>query len=183
IDAKVDLTRKVVTAVERVRFTNRTKAEVRELVFHVYPRYSVKGQDRAILSKTLEVLRLSPDEAMDATGRRLSVTTVKVGAKEAPYSFDPKDDTILVVPLGRAVPPGGSAACEIAFTLELPNYWGRWGHHSGITYLLNWYPVLAHHDGKGWERTPFVPWHQPWYQDAGHYKVRLDLPAGQGVAP
>src|SRR5262245_39896974 len=45
IDARVDLTRKVVTAVERVRFTNRSEAEVSELVFHVYPRYSVKGQD------------------------------------------------------------------------------------------------------------------------------------------
>ena len=42
--------------------------------------------------------------------------------------------------------------------------------------------MLAHHDDRGWERTPFVPWHQPWHQEAGHYTVRFDLPEGQTVA-
>ncbi len=182
IDAKLDLTRKVVTAVERVRFTNRSNAPVHELVFHVYPRYRVKDSDKVVLSKTLEVLRLSPDEAMDPTGGRLSVSTVKVGAAAARFTFDPKDDTILVVPLTRAVAPGGTISAEIAFALELPGYWGRWGNHNGITYLLNWYPVLAHHDDRGWEKTPFVPWHQPWHQEAGLYTVRFDLPEGQVVA-
>ncbi|MEA2632843.1 MAG: hypothetical protein QOE66_3062, partial [Chloroflexota bacterium] len=62
------------------------------------------------------------------------------------------------------------------------DFWGRWGHHNGVTYLLNWYPILAHHDDQGWERTPFAPWHQPWHQEAGHYSVRFDLPADQVVA-
>ena len=151
-------------------------------MLHVYPRYRVQDSDRAALSKTLEVLRLSPDEAMDPTGRRLSVSSVKVGASAASFAFDPKDDTIMVVTLGKSVAPGESVSAEIDFALELPDYWGRWGHHNGITYLLNWYPVLAHHDDKGWERTPFVPWHQPWHQEAGHYTVRFDLPEGQVVA-
>ncbi len=182
IDAHLDLTRKVVTAVEQVRFTNRTDAPVRDLVFHVYPRYRVKDSDRAVLSKTLEVLRLSPDEAMDPVGRRLAVTAVRLSRVNAPFTFDPKDDTIMVVPLAKAVEPGETVSAEIAFTLDLPEYWGRWGHHNGITYLLNWYPVLAHHDANGWERTPFVPWHQPWHQEAGLYTVRFDLPEGQVVA-
>jgi hypothetical protein len=182
IDARLDLTRKMVTAVERVEFTNRSPVAVNDLVFHVYPRYRVQEKDRLILSKTMETLRLSPDEALDTKGRRESITSVRVGAKDAAFSFDPKNDTILVVPLGRSVAPGQSVTVEIAFTLELPNYWGRWGNHGGITYLLNWYPVLAHQDENGWERTPFVPWHQPWHQEAGHYTVRFDLPDGQTVA-
>ena len=80
------------------------------------------------------------------------------------------------------MPPGGRAVAVIDFTMDLPEQWGRWGNHQGITYLLNWYPVLAHHDDRGWERTPFVPWHQPWYQEAGHYTVLVDLPADQVVA-
>src|SRR5262249_39058640 len=78
--------------------------------------------------------------------------------------------------------PGGKVEAEIDFVLDLPDFWGRWGHHNGITFLMNWYPVLAHHDSHGWERTPFVPWHQPWYQEAGHYRVRFDLPDDQKVA-
>lgn len=152
------------------------------MVLHVYPRYKVQDQDRTILSKTLELLRLSPEEAMDTQGRRLAVSAVRVAGRAVPFEFDPNLDTIMVVRLPQAVAPGGTVVTEIDFQLDLPDYWGRWGHHQGVTYLMNWYPVLAHHDDRGWERTPFVPWHQPWYQEAGHYTVRLDLPQGQVVA-
>ena len=170
------------TARERVVFTNRSKVPVNELIFHVYPRYKVPEKDRIKLAKTMEVLRLSPEEAMDAAGQRMEVSRVFVGNRATRFEFDPKDDTILVVPLATAVPPGGKVVAVIDFTVDLPEKWGRWGNHQGITYLLNWYPVLAHHDDRGWERTPFVPWHQPWHQEAGHYTVVADLPAGQVVA-
>jgi hypothetical protein len=112
----------------------------------------------------------------------MEITAVAAAGRAAAYSFDPRDPTILVVPLPRPVAPGATVEVVLGFTLQLPDYWGRWGHHGGITYLLNWYPVLAHHDDRGWERTPFVPWHQPWHQDAGHYVAHVTLPAGQVVA-
>src|SRR5689334_11979309 len=76
IEARVDLDRKRVTAREKVTFTNRSAVPVRELVFHGYPHYQVKPDDLITLSKTLEVLRLSPDEALDERGRRMEVTAV-----------------------------------------------------------------------------------------------------------
>jgi hypothetical protein len=171
-----------VSAQERVWFTNRSGAPVTELVFHVYPRYRVPESDRLILYKTLEMLRLSPEEAMDLRGHRLEIGQVRVEGREVSHSFDSNESTILVVPLPKAVPPGEAVRAEIEFRLDLPDTWGRWGQHDGITYLVNWYPVLAHHDDRGWERTPFVPWHQPWHQEAGHYTVRIDLPGDQVVA-
>jgi hypothetical protein len=182
MDARLDLEGRKVVVRERVEFTNRSSAATRELVFHVYPRYQVKDEDRAILSRTLEILRLSPDEAMDTQGRRMTVAEVRVAGKKAGFDFDPDLDTIMIVPLERPVGPGATVTTEIDFVVDLPDYWGRWGHHNGVTYLLNWYPILAHHDAQGWERTPFVPWHQPWHQEAGHYTVRFDLPADQVVA-
>ncbi|AGA25769.1 M1 family aminopeptidase [Singulisphaera acidiphila] len=182
IDASLDLSRKLVTARERVRFTNRSAVATRELVFHVYPRYKMKEEDRPALSKTLEVLRLSPEESMDAEGRRINIDRVQVGGQSAPFTFDPDVDTVMIVPLARPVGPGEMIVAEIDFNVELPDIWGRWGHHHGLTYLLNWYPVLAHHDDQGWERTPYVPWHQPWHQEAGHYTVRFDSPEGQVIA-
>ena len=71
IDARLDLSSKTVKAIERIRFTNGTTNPVTELVFHVYPRFRMEDKDRAIISKTLEILRLSPDEALDTTVRRL----------------------------------------------------------------------------------------------------------------
>ena len=89
---------------ERVVFTNRSKVPVDELIFHVYPRYKVPDKDRIKLAKTMEVLRLSPEEAMDAAGHRMEVSQAFVGNRGAKFAFDPKDDTIMVVPLA-----GGAA--------------------------------------------------------------------------
>lgn len=182
IDMRLDPARRVVSARERVVFTNRSTVPIDELVFHVYPRYRVPDADKAILAKTLEYLRLSPEEAADYDGRRMQVGRCRVAGRDIEPRFDPSDDTILIVPLAASVPPGGTVAAEIDFLVDLPDKWGRWGQHNGITYLANWHPVLAHHDARGWERTPFVPWHQPWHQEAGHYTVRVDLPDGQVIA-
>lgn len=182
IGLRLDPAARRVSARERVTFTNTSNVEARELVFHVYPRYKVPDGDRAILAKTLEALRLSPEEAADFEGRRLTVDAVRLDGRPAESTFDPEQDTILVVPLRRPLAPGRSVVAEIDFAVDLPDRWGRWGQHAGISYLVNWYPVLAHHDDDGWDRTPFVPWHQPWYQEAGHYRVVADLPADQVVA-
>jgi hypothetical protein len=182
LDVRLDPDARRVVARERVTFTNRSGAWTRELVFHVYPRYRVPESDRLILSKTLEMLRLSPEEAMDLQGRRLVVSSVRVAGRTAAFEFDPQADTVMIVPLPEPVAPGATVAAEVDFTLDLPDKWGRWGQHAGITYLVNWYPVLAHHDDRGWERTPFVPWHQPWHQEAGHYTVRVDLPGREVIA-
>ena len=114
---------------------------VNELVLHVYPRYRVRDEDKAVLSKTLEVLRLSPDEAMDPDGRRLSVSAVKVGSQAVGVRVRPegRHDHGRAARASRSR-PGSRSSAEIAFALELPDYWGRWGHHNGVTYLLNWYP-------------------------------------------
>ena len=182
MDVSIDVAGRMVRARERVTFTNRTAKPVTELVFHIYPRHRVEEADRPKVARTLEVLRLSPDEAMDADGRRLTVDEARVEGAKVPIAFDPKNDTVMILPLPRAVPPDGTIAAEVDFSVELVDKWGRWGQHNGVTYLMNWYPVLAHVDDGGWEHTPFVPWHQPWHQDAGLYTVRVDLPESQVVA-
>ncbi|MDR3622603.1 MAG: M1 family aminopeptidase [Paludisphaera borealis] len=182
LSVRIDPQARKVRARERLVFTNRSKIPVHELVMHVYPRFKVPEGDKIKLAKTMEVLRLSPEEALDPAGRRLEVTQVSIAGAPAGFEFDPKIDTIMVVPLKQAVAPGGRVESVIDFTVDLPEQWGRWGSYEGITYLLNWYPVLAFHDDQGWRREPFVPWHQPWHQEAGHYRVIVDLPADQVVA-
>src|SRR5271157_502176 len=104
---RIDVAGRYVKARERIVFTNRSNVPVSELVFHVYPRYKVPDKDRLKLAKTMEVLRLSPDEAMDTTGHRMVVSRVFLGNRSASFQFDPKDETILVVPLPEKVSPGG----------------------------------------------------------------------------
>jgi hypothetical protein len=43
-------------------------------------------------------------------------------------------------------------------------------------------PASASLLDKGWHPTPFIPWHQPWFNEAGIYSVCVTLPCDQKVA-
>ena len=46
----------------------------------------------------------------------------------------------------------------------------------------HWLPVLAFYDDEGWQPTPFIPWHQPFFNEAGVYTARVTLPCDQKLA-
>ncbi|WP_232055961.1 M1 family aminopeptidase [Tuwongella immobilis] len=48
--------------------------------------------------------------------------------------------------------------------------------------LSAWLPVLAYYDNSGWHPKPFVPWHQPFFQEAGVYQAKIIYPAKQKLA-
>jgi hypothetical protein len=98
-----------------------------------------------------------------------------------PFRYDDKNDSALVVPLPRPVRQGECITLDLEFVLKLPQKQGRWGHWRGITFLTNWLPVLAYYDDTGWQPTPYVCWHQPFFNEAGLFTARLTLPADQHV--
>lgn len=98
------------------------------------------------------------------------------------FHYRPDNDTALVVPLPRRIARGQCVTIELDFVLRLPAKQGRWGQWKGITFLVNWLPVLAYYDNAGWQPTPFVPWHQPFFNEAGLYTARVTLPADHRVA-
>ena len=61
---------------------------------------------------------------------------------------------------------------------DVPAKKGRWGQWDGITTLAQWLPVVAVHDDmKGWQPAPFIPWHQPFHQEAGRCRSRMVRPS------
>jgi hypothetical protein len=99
-----------------------------------------------------------------------------------PFRYDEKNDSALIVPLPTPVRQGERITLDVELVLKLPNNYGRWGYWKGINFLTNWLPVLAFYDETGWQPTPYVCWHQPFYNEAGLYMARLTLPRGQMVA-
>ena len=175
---------RLVTAIERVTFTNRHDRPAAELVFCAYSRFKVPDADVGKLAKTIELLRAKPSENIDFVGRRLEVTRITTGdgAMALPFQWRDDMDTTMVVPLPKPVAKGESVTIEIAFTMSLPEKEGRWGYVQGVTALTNWYPILAYYDNAGWQPTPFIAWHQPFFNEAGVYSASIRLPAGQKVA-
>ena len=120
---------------------------------------------------------------------------------QLPFRYEGDTKTALVVPLPRAVGPGESVTVLLEFILHLPPKQGRWGQWQGVTTLSNWLPVFAYYGPRRdpptckpppqaaapqpvctWQPTPFLPWHQPFFNESAHYRVRATLPADQQLA-
>lgn len=181
----LDTTGRLVRVAQRVTWTNRSAKPADELVFNVYPHYKIPDKDFGLLAKTVEILRQNPSENLDAEGRIGHVERVRlagVTSHELPVVYRTDIDTAMTVALPLPVPPGASVSVDIDYTIRLPEKQGRWGQWDGITYLATWLPVLAVHDDAGWQPVPFVPWHQPFFNEAGIYTATITLPCDQKLA-
>jgi hypothetical protein len=182
---------------QRVTWTNYHQRPATELVFNAHSHYKLPDKDVGFLAKMLEILRLNPSEALDFVGHELEVKKVTLAAPgppamaprpvaaapiDLPFHYQEDNDTALVVPLPHPVGPGETVAVEIDFIMHLPPKQGRWGQWKGVTFLSNWLPVLAFYDDKGWQPTPFIVWHQPFFNEAGVYHARVTLPCEQKFA-
>ncbi len=187
LELKLDLKAKKLWGIEKVTFYNRHERPASELVFNAYSRYKIPEEDSVKLAKTLELLRSNPSDGIDWVGERLQVQSVFANdargvQRSIPFVWRKDMHTAFEVALAAPLKKGESITVEIHFTLDLPEKEGRWGHRDGITFLTHALPALAYYDEKGWQPTPFVAWHQPFFQEAGIYNVRLTLPEDQKVA-
>ena len=190
LEIHLDLVNHTVHTRQQVTWTNRHQRLAADLVFNAHSHYKVPGDKVGFFAKTLEILRMTPGEALDTGGAPLQVDRVTVGASfaqpgkecELPFHFAGDTDTDLVVNLPQPVGPGESVTVVVWSTLRLPQKMGRWGQWEGVTYLSNWLPVVAVYDEDGFHPTPFIPWHQPFFNEAGVYHARVTLPCGQKIA-
>jgi hypothetical protein len=206
LDIVLDTSAHLVTVREVVTWTNTSSVPVKEIVFNAHAHYAIPDKDIGFLAKTAELLRMSPKESMNFNGPALAIQSVRTSdpkyalpaeKRERPrtvvlaqsqdsstqFSFTPDNATALSVPLGTELQSGESVTLALTFRLNLPQKKGRWGQWNGITALAQWLPVIAVHDSvKGWQPMPFIPWHQPFHNEAGHYNVKVKLPSDQKLA-
>jgi hypothetical protein len=175
------------TVRERVTWTNNTGAATSELAFNFYPHYRVPAGEALLFAKTLELLRLQPSLGIDRDGRTGDIKAAQLLQPNGPpvalkWSYEEKNPTALRFQLPEPVQPGQTLAVELVCEVRLPNKQGRWGYYEGVTYFTNAVPLLAVADAKGWHPMPFVPWHQPWYNEAGVFRATLTVPEAEKVA-
>ncbi|MFN6053530.1 MAG: hypothetical protein ACK47R_22100, partial [Planctomycetia bacterium] len=128
-------------------------------------------------------LRMTPSDSLGSNRsalelKKLFVITINGEKKESSYSFTGQTNTTLEIPLERALLPQEKIELELHFRMILPEKQGRWGYWKDVHFLVNWLPVFAYHDRKwnpasqdpnqGWTATPFIPWHQPFHNEAGN---------------
>jgi len=195
LDIRLDVAGHTVAVHEKVAWTNPGPRPATELVFNAHSHFKLSGKDVPLTAKMFEILRMMPGETLDLEGHACEVKRVTLAAvlppgpspllvetQELGFSYQKDNDSALVVPLPHPVEAGDTVAVEIEFVLRLPQKQGRWGQWRDVTFLSNFLPVLAYYGDSGWQPTPYVMWHQPFFNEAGLYSARLTLPAGQEVA-
>ncbi len=198
LDIVVNPGQRVANVKQVVTFTNRHRRPATELVFNAHGRYTIPEGQVGFTAKMAEMLRVAPKEAFYFDGPPLNVTAIDVVDAAAPvepaahgrakkrqrceFQYGDKNPCSIVVPLAQPVGPGESVTVEIDFVFKIPNKKGRWSHWEGITTLAQWLPTLAVYDEEGWHALPFIPWHQPFFNEAGLYTARITLPDDQKFA-
>ena len=181
LDIQLDLKGHAAIVRQRVTWTNRSAGPVAEIVFNAHSHYVIPKKDVGLLAKTLEILRMNANDGIYSE-MPFDLHRTTAGGQEVKAHYAGDTDTDLVVPLPAPLPAGQAVTVELDYTLHLPQKQGRWGQWEGVTTLSNWLPVVAVHDDQGWHPTPFVPWHQPFFNESGMYAVKVTLPADQKVA-
>jgi hypothetical protein len=194
---RLDPPTRVAKVTQRVTWTNRHQRPAHELVFNAHSRYTIPDGEVGLIAKTVELLRVAPREALTFDGPALDVQTVRVrhavssdialansteAVSKLEFNYPNDNPTSLAIPLPRPVAPGETITVELDFNFRIPPKKGRWSQWNDITALAQWLPVIAVYDEEGWHPTPFVPWHQPFYNEAGIYTARIALPADYKLA-
>jgi hypothetical protein len=192
LSMRLEVAQHHVVVSERVTWTNHDTRPSASLVFNAHSHFAVPNDQLALNAKTLEILRLAPSDAIDLDGPPLQVQNtclVNEGEKgqtasRVPlrFAFQSDNATALEINLPREVHQGEQVTVEVTFTLRLPQRQGRWGQWEGVTFLAQWLPVLAFYDDHGWQPTPFIPWHQPFFNEAGIYTAHIVLPSSEKLA-
>ena len=175
----------IVTFRETVTWTNLSKRPTDTVQINFYPNFQIPKGDYLLLAKTLELLRLNPEYGIDVKGRHGKIKRVNMGSPEGDllaYHYSQSNPTTLILELPKTVAAGESVTLFMEGTICLANKQGRWGHWQGITYVSNALPVVAFYDDDGWHDTQFIPWHQPFWNEAGVYNATLTLAKDQVLA-
>ena len=184
LDVQIDPAKALVRFRAEITWTNPSTVPTSELVVSFIPRYKIPDGEELLLAKTLELLRLHPSVGIDCQGRHGTIDSVRgLESKEVlPFHWKVGNQTAFAVELPKPVGPGESVAVEVAGSIRLPNKQGRWGTWDGVTYLANSMPTVAYYDAKGWHDCPFVPWHQPFWNEAGRYTAAITVPGDHVLA-
>lgn len=183
ISATVDTGEKSLSAVQTVTFTNNSGREIGELLFHIYPNRKYTQAEKTFMQRFAGYFKVEPFPSGFQTGA-MDLISVKSGNKALDHFIEGEDETLLRVVLDEVLRPGESVKVAIEFTVDIPHVTlGRFGWNDNVFRLSRWYPILSVYDNeKGWNKSPFYPFHRPFYSEASLYTVQLTVPEDQVLA-
>jgi hypothetical protein len=176
LEARLDEVAHVVEGVARIRFQNKSRAEVDALYLHLYLN-AFASEDTVFMRGTTGVSRgnestgegsITLSSLEDADGHDLLS-----GADDA---LVPDDHTQMRVPLATALAPGDHVELVAHFRSVLPPVFARTGYHGSFHTVAQWFPKIARHEEDGtWRSFPYHPYGE-FHADFARYELTIDVP-------
>jgi hypothetical protein len=180
IQASVDTTREIISASQKVTFTNNTSKPTDAVYFHMYPNRLYSKKEQAFFLRYAGYFKVDPYPA-GFPSDDVHIRSVAEGDQALTYAIEGEDKTLLKVVLPKVLGPQESVTFELKYTVPIPHGYGRFGFNRNIWALSRWYPILSVYNENGWANYPFYPFHRPFFSDASFYHVVLKVPSDQTV--
>ncbi len=175
IQATIDTHLKTITANQSVTFINTTNSPINDVYFHVYSNRQYTPLERSFMLRYASYFKVDPPAHF--TDSKFQISRLQVDLVDTGFSFEGKDKTLLRVPLKTPLAPGASITITMDFHLAVPHSFGRFGWYQDIMALSRWYPILSVLGPNGWDRSPFYPFHRPFFSESSYYTVDLTVGA------
>ncbi len=191
IEVRLDPTAKILEGREILAWRNDTRVPASELWLHLYYNAWKNNNSTWMRENTLRPSRRKRKIRRDDWGY-CNVKTVRVlpqgpfAAAElasqmrfaAPDDNNPDDQTVLVVPLPRAVRPDETIQVEIVWESKIPRTFARTGYRGNFFFLAQWFPKLGVFQADGtWNCHQFHAATE-FFSDYGIYEVHMTVPTG-----
>jgi len=177
IVANLNAENKTLNCSEKIKYVNNSTANFNEVYFHLYPNaYKTKETSPALFGNEQEIY------PQGFTPGYLDISKLDLNGKNASYSIEGIDKTILKVTLEKELKPGEEIALDMNFNVTIPTATDRFGGYDGFFNFGNWYPIAAVYDEAGWNLDPYYKIGDPFYSDVASYNVKIDVPKDYIVA-
>ena len=169
---------------ETVVYTNNSPETLHKVFFHLYYNAFQPGSEMAIrLKNAADKNRRFKVDIDSLTPQQQGYLKVS-GLTQDGIALTPEEsETILEVPLAKALAPGESTTFILSFNGQVPDVIRRAGKNSkeGIAFsMAQWYPKMAEYDYEGWNADPYTgrEFHGVW----GDFDVKITLDKSFTVA-
>lgn len=171
MDVTLDILGRTISGIQHATFINTSSKPVNELWMHLYASAFSNTHTSWMQGNKEDAIR----ERGEALGGYMNVRSVALSTGGDLSAKAEINDTLMRVPLDRAVPPGGSVQLLIEFETRFPDVIARMGQVGRHVDGMQWFPKYCAHSEDGWSKRPFHRTGE-FFADFGSYDVTFHYP-------
>jgi hypothetical protein len=175
IQVTLDDKNHILTAVEKITYTNNSLDTLHSIFFHLWPN-AYKNSTSALGKQQLEDHNTALYYANENDLGGISDLNFKTSEESLAWQFTKEHEDICMVNLLNPLKPGETVEITTPFKIKIPSgSISRLGHIGESYQITQWFPKPAVYDNDGWHPMPYLDQGE-FYSEYGTFDVHLTLP-------